>query len=162
MEPIIIDNQRLVDALRRAAKEENRSIDDVLDEMLQAREAAKPAPRPSAEEQQAMVHKVRLQAYEEARRYWRETGNEERLALTDEQLDEQFWLFDADGVPRLKSEMDQVEILDGSLYRLGEAMKKVGFRSGRSDIASRSKDILRAEFADHIQRRTHKRNQHGE
>jgi hypothetical protein len=33
---------------------------------------------------------MRLKIYEKAREYWRRTGNQERLALTDRELDEQF------------------------------------------------------------------------
>jgi len=33
-----------------------------------------------------------------------------RLALTDRELDEQFWLIDHDGIPRLKTEQNQVQL----------------------------------------------------
>jgi hypothetical protein len=40
------------------------------------------------------TQKIRRKFYPVARRYWKEVGDEERLALTDEELDEQFWVID--------------------------------------------------------------------
>jgi len=48
--------------------------------------------------------------YEIAREYWQETGNTERLALTDEELDKVFWLIDHEGIPRFKSEREAVHL----------------------------------------------------
>jgi hypothetical protein len=45
-----------------------------------------------------------------ARAYWEKVGDSERLALTDAELDAQFWLIDHEGIPRLKSEMGTVEL----------------------------------------------------
>jgi hypothetical protein len=43
----------------------------------------------------------------------------ERLALTDEQLDEQFWCIDPQGIPRLKSDQEKVRLpQDGLLAML--------------------------------------------
>ena len=40
----------------------------------------------------------------------RKWTNQTRLALTDEALDEQFWLIDQDGIPRLKSEEGTIDL----------------------------------------------------
>ena len=48
--------------------------------------------------------------YRIARRYWLKAGDTERLALTDEELDKVFWLIDHEGIPRLKSEKDSVDL----------------------------------------------------
>lgn len=152
MDPLIIDNGQLAEELRRLAEEENRSVTEILADLLEQYRSAKSEPELEIDPQE-LARAVRQDAYERARRYWRETGNQERLALTDEELAEQFWLFDSQGVPRLKSEMGQVDIPEKSLYRLGEALQNLNYRSGRSDIAARSQHILRTEFADDLIRR---------
>jgi len=48
--------------------------------------------------------------YEIAREYWQEVGDEEKLALTDAQLDKLFWLIDPYGVPRFKHEKGTIEL----------------------------------------------------
>jgi hypothetical protein len=146
-------NPKLAEQLQQIAEEQNLTIEEVIAVWAEKHEAQKPAPLPSEEEIAAMVRKVRLDAYERARKYWREMGNDERLALTDDQLDEQFWLFDSEGIPRLKSEMGQVEIPEDSLYRLGEALESADYHSGRSDIAAHHKEILRTDYTDYVLRR---------
>jgi hypothetical protein len=47
---------------------------------------------------------MRPKLYEIAREYWQKTGNTERLALSDEQLDKVFWLIDHEGMPRFLEE----------------------------------------------------------
>src|SRR3990172_3860583 len=103
MDPLIIDNGQIAQELRRLAEEENRSITDLLADLLDQYRSAKAEAWLEIDPDE-LVHRVRQDAYERARRYWRETGHEERLALTDQELDEQFWLFDPQGIPRLKSE----------------------------------------------------------
>lgn len=46
------------------------------------------------------ARKLRPKLYEKARAYWRKVGDQEKLALSDEQLDKTFWLFDHEGMPR--------------------------------------------------------------
>lgn len=98
--------------LRDIAQHENRSISDVLETMIeryQPIESASEAETAEAEyqEQRRSFHK---KLYAKARAYWQKMGDQERLKLTDEQLDEQFWLFDPEGIPRLKSEQGTIEI----------------------------------------------------
>jgi len=54
--------------------------------------------------------KFRAKLYKKAHDYWQRTGNRERLAMTDDQLDEQFWLIDHEGIPHLKSDQDSVDL----------------------------------------------------
>jgi len=96
------------------------------------------------------VRQVRLRAYARARRYWQAAGDAERLALTDAELDEQFWLIDYEGVPRLKSEQGTIDIPPDSLLRLGEIADQADFRSGQTDISGRSREILNTEFVDYL------------
>jgi hypothetical protein len=99
------------------------------------------------------VRDVMLRVYARARRYWASVDDAERLALTDAELDEQFWLFDADGIPRLKSEQGTIDIPENSLYHAGEVAERIAYRSGRSDVAERSREILNTEVAEHLRRR---------
>ena len=74
--------------------------------------------------------------------------------MTDEQLDEEFWLFDVDRFPRLKADKDEVKLPEASLYRAGQALLSAGFRSGQTDISARSREILDDEFTDYLLSRT--------
>jgi|GEM_PF-6416149 hypothetical protein len=53
---------------------------------------------------------MRGKLYEIARDYWRTHDIQERLALTDHDLDEQFWLIDHEGIPRLLSEQGTIQL----------------------------------------------------
>jgi len=70
--------------------------------------------------------------------------------MTDEQLDEVFWLFDAGGIPRLKSEQGEVVLPEFSLHRAGRVLSSAGFCSGQTDIRMRSRQILNDEYADYL------------
>lgn len=96
---------------------------------------------------------VNKRMYERARRWWREHGDLERANLTDAELSDQFWLFDQEGVPRLKSDEGAVEVIPGSLAELAAAAEKMNFHSGEPDIAERSREILETEFTDYLLRR---------
>ena len=89
-------------------------------------------------------------AYQRAREAWQKSGENDRASLTDDQLDDQFWLFDPDGFPRLKTEQNNVELPENSLYRAGQALAMAGFHSGQSDISARSREILETDFTDHL------------
>jgi hypothetical protein len=149
MPQIVIDNQSLAQQLHNIARRENRSVEEIISDLLERYQTVDRQDNNQFDPDE-LVRRVQLAAYERARQYWQKVGDEDLLALTDEQLDEQFWLFDPNGIPRLKSEMGSVTIPDNSLYRLGEALDRAGFKSGRSDIASRSREILHNEFADYL------------
>src|SRR5205085_9018785 len=84
----------LVQRLQKIAEQEQRPVDEVIENLLTKYQ---PAPRQRAEaEQAALLRQDKLRTYERARQYWRNVNNE-RQRLTDEQLDEQFWLFDREG-----------------------------------------------------------------
>lgn len=58
-------------------------------------------PGPDDPDDKFSIANVRSQIYERARRYWHEQGKTDRAALSDTELDVQFWTFDKDGIPRL-------------------------------------------------------------
>jgi len=116
----------LAEQLQAIAQREHRSLEDVLATMVAhyaVSGSAELPPRPIADEEievpddvsdqaayRAAVRQMRPKLYQIARRYWQSVGDTEHLALTDEALDHQFWLIDADGVPHLKSERGSIAL----------------------------------------------------
>ncbi len=125
----------LATKLREKAERENRSVDDILEAYMSNNSA-------TDDFSNDIIRSIRAGFYERARRYWKETGNLERLALTDEQLDEQFWLFDIEGIPRLKSERGTITLPDDPLVQMAEAAERFNWHSGRSDISENTNEIL--------------------
>lgn len=145
---IVIDDSKLAEQIQQIAQQEHRSIGEVLAAMVtQYRPQAVVDDSFDSEE---MARQVRLYAYQQARDYWRDVGDVDRAAMTDAQLDEAFWLIDAEGIPRLKSEQDKVNFPASSLHRGGQILASAGFHSGRTDISLRSREILEDEYADYL------------
>lgn len=147
-DPLVIENAELAQQLMHIAKQEQRSIEEVIFSMV-----TQYRPQPAATEipeTEDMARSVRLVAYQQARAYWRQFGNAHLAEMTDEQLDEVFWLFDADGIPRLKADKNDVKLPESSLHHAGEVMRSARFRSGQKDISTRSRDILNDEFATYL------------
>jgi tetratricopeptide (TPR) repeat protein len=101
---------------------------------------------------QLLERQDHLRLYERARRYWRSIGDSVRAALTDEQLDEQFWLFDHEGIPHLKSEQATIELPYDPLLAMLEEIEAnpSQWSFGATDISERSREILNNEFADYL------------
>jgi hypothetical protein len=93
--------EELLEQVQDIARRENRPVEDVLSTMIRHYESPDSDP---------LMRAFRQKLYAKARRYWQSVNDQERLSLTDEELDEQFWLLDQDGVPRLKSEQGEVEL----------------------------------------------------
>jgi hypothetical protein len=150
--PLIIDDPTLAAQLQSLAAQEHRTVTEVLSTMLtQYRPLPHPASNlPSSEE---LARRVRLNAYREARAYWEQVGDTARAALTDAEMDEVFWIIDGDGIPRLKSEQDQVTLPPNSLYFAGKIFASSGYSSGQTDIGMRSREILKKEYGDYISER---------
>jgi len=129
MANLIIDEQ-LAERLAQVAERQHKPVEDVLREAVDLLEA-KAADSLTPEQQ--MYRKI----YSIARRYWREHNNADRLALTDEQLDEQFWLIDPDGIPRLKSE-------EGTFYLPPDPLESmIGMiKDGPSDLSQTVRETM--------------------
>ncbi len=108
-------NDQYAARLRDLAEREHRTIDELIPLLILAYES-----RPEAQTPEARVRTYRRKLYRRARSYWRETDNQERLALTDEQLDEQFWCLDPQGIPRLKEDQGSVSVPDNGLREIIE------------------------------------------
>ena len=93
----------------------------------------------------AALREMRPKLYQKARDYWRQVGDEARLALTDRELDEQFWLLDPEGIPRLKTDQDMVELppdpLEGFVNLFAD-----------SDLTDLSRTVRESVAAYHRQR----------
>jgi hypothetical protein len=122
----------LIARLEAISKQEKRSPEEILQAMFDQY-----IPASSFELSDYSVDEIRAKLYARARQYWK-------------QLDEQFWLFDAEAIPRLKSEQGNVEIPPDSLVRLGQIAKQIGFRSGQHNIAEQSRDIVREELTKRL------------
>jgi plasmid stability protein len=132
----------LAERLRAIAEREHRSPEDALRSVLTYYEAhTQPAVAQNADVQAALL-RMRPKLYERARRYWQQTGDAERLKLTDEQLDEQFWLFDEQGVPRLKSDQAAIPVQNDPLVEIAEMALSQGWGSEREDISENFDDAL--------------------
>jgi hypothetical protein len=119
----LVIKEPLASRFREAAQLDNHTPEEMLAIWL---ERYHPAPRPVSsltdadievpddiEDKAAYRAAARTLApklYRIARRYWAKVGDKQRLALTDEELDKQFWLIDHNGVPRLKSEKGTIEL----------------------------------------------------
>src|SRR5262245_49526590 len=105
-------SETLAARLQRVAEQEQRPVENVIEDMLDNYALLASIP-PDVEDKVAYIaamREVRPKIYAKARDYWRRTGNQERLALTDKELDEQFWVIDHEGIPRLKSEQGTVQL----------------------------------------------------
>ncbi len=87
------------------------------------------------------VRQMRPKLYQLARRYWQAVGDQERLALTDAELDEQFWLIDADGIPRLKSEQGAITLPPDPLETLTGLID-----NAPEDLSSSVRETMKARY----------------
>jgi hypothetical protein len=132
--------------VREIAEREQRPVEAVLETMLRQYQLAPPSGENNPRE--AALRALRPKLYAMARRYWHSVGDAERLALTDADLDEQFWLFDTEGIPRLKSEQGTVVIPPDGLSSMASAARRANFRSGRNDISANFDEILEELIAE--------------
>lgn len=149
MAELLIRNEDIARRVLNLAARHNQSVEELLDTMLTPLETKQPHPEPHIDVD-AEIKRYRHKIYAEARAYWERMGDTERLQLTDDDLDEQFYLIDSDGVPRLKSEAHLVEILPGSGPWIAEVMRKMPVHTDRIIDPADADDILNAEFADYL------------
>jgi len=125
----------IIQKLNEIARQENRPVDEVMDELLENYALQ--------HEQDRQMREFRAKLYKMAREYWHKAGDQTRLALTDAELDEQFWLFDQDDIPRLNSDKGKVDVPPSPLESL------VGiFDFGTTDVASQIDSWREQHFKD--------------
>lgn len=114
----------LAETLVAIAQREKRPVEAVLATMVEQYQAHTdtaaprhnvvvaevPADVQDEDAYRAAVQATRPTLYRMARDYWEKVGDQTKRALTDEQLDEQFWLIDPNGVPRLKGEQGTIDL----------------------------------------------------
>lgn len=133
----IIINEPLARRLEQIARRQNKPVEDVLSQavdLVEAQTAGALTP------EQQMLRKV----YEIAREYWQKHGDTDRLALTDEQLDEQFWLIDHEGIPRLNSEQGTITLPPDPLEALVGLVK-----DGPTDLSESVRETMEARYRPH-------------
>jgi hypothetical protein len=130
----LIISEPLARRLEQVALRQNKAIEDVLSDAVDLIEAKNTEP---LTREQQFLRKV----YEIAREYWQKHGDTERLALTDEELDEQFWLIDHEGIPRLKSEIGTITLPPDPLEAL------VGILGdGPTDLSESVRETMEAHY----------------
>lgn len=148
---LTIHDEELARRLREIAARERRAVEDVLRALLADYAPAHNAAPESADEP---LKRIRQAAYDRARRYWAAAGDTEKAALTDDDLDARFGAFDADGIPRLKSELATDEPPVGTLAYAARIAREMGGIPGDQPIDPANADeILDTEFADYLLRR---------
>jgi hypothetical protein len=157
MSTLEIHDEELARKLRQIAEREHRPVEDVLKSMVERYPAEIRDETPKADQSEA-VRRVRRKAYVKARAYWESVGDMEKAALTDEELDEQFRVFDEEGIPRLKSEIPSWEPPVGSLAYAAKMAREADIRTENPIDASLADDILNDEFADYLLKRTKRKN----
>lgn len=144
--------------LNKLAQQEKRSLDNILNDLLDKYTDIQ-ADMPNASndnletEIENAMKDLRPRLYERARRYWEQVGDKERLALSNEAFDEQFWLFDHEGIPRLKSEQGTIELPPDPLEIIAQAALQAQMSSAFTNISERSREILHTEFPEYLMQR---------
>jgi hypothetical protein len=106
---LMIQDEAIIQQLESIAQQEQRSVDAVLHALL-----AQYTPSAKEIETAQRVQRLRQKAYEKARQYWQDTQQLDRLRLSDEELEQQFWLFDSVGIPRLISDKAEAVLEPGT------------------------------------------------
>ncbi len=155
----------LADQIREMAQGEGYSIEDMLSDLLTQRKTAQASDdtAPGAtlrdedidvpddilenerQEYRDLYRATLPSVYQVAREYWANVGDHERLALTNRELDQQFWCIDIEGVPHLKSEQGVVELPPDPLDSI------VGLFDGLGAPADLSSTV-RETMAEHYRR----------
>jgi hypothetical protein len=168
MSVIEINDAQLVQRLQQIAEQENRPVEAVIKTMVehypveappapQSTRSTEPQPELSRAELSRTnegVRRVYEKAYAKARRYWESVGDHEKAALTDDDLHEQFGVFDEEGIPRLKSELTTLEPPVGSMAYAAKIAREANIRVGDSLDVTKADDILNEEFPDYLLRYT--------
>lgn len=144
---LVIHDEQLAKELQQIAEREQRPVEDVLKAMI-AQYPLEPVTDTPKYDKAEAVRNVRRKAYAKARSYWQSVDDMDKVNMTDEELDEQFGAFDEEGIPRLKSELPSLEPPPGSLAYAAKIAESGNLRSGKPDLARRSKEILNQHFAD--------------
>jgi hypothetical protein len=142
----------LVQRLHELAQREHRAVDEVVETLLDS--YTQPVDSPSQEE---ILRQDRLRTYARARRYWSEHGDP-RQHLSDAELEEQFWLFDENGVPRLKVDQETLKLPPNPFSKSIRAVHSdPSIQWGQPHNSSEhTKEILNTEYSDYLAARNNR------
>jgi len=142
---LLIQNETIARRLLEIAQAKNQSVEAFLEGVIAEYSSTVP---PTSDAVKA-EHEVNHRLYAQARKYWESVGDQARATLSDQELDEQFWLIDHEGIPRLKSEQGQVQVEDHSLLTLVEVAEQAAFTSWRTDLSEHTRELLGEVLAHH-------------
>ena len=136
----LIISDDLAQKLNQLAQERHSRIEDVIALAIQS--LAGTASEESSDRTADLDYGgSRSVLYSIAREYWQRTGNTERLALSDADLDAQFWLIDHEGIPRLKLEQGTITLPHDPLEDL------IGLvEDGPSDLSTSVRETMGAVY----------------
>ena len=114
---------KLVEQLDAIARREQRTVQSLIQSLITEHTTNMPdqATADDPEKREALLKEDRHRLYAFARRYWRGTGDS-RQGMTDDELEDQFWLIDHQGIPRLKSEQGMVDLPENPLQTILDAL----------------------------------------
>ena len=145
----LVINEHDAERLRELALRENRPVEEIVTQMIDVYAAR----RRNEEAQASKAHSGYIvKLYGQARTYWQRVNDTERLSLTDEQLDEQFWCIDPEGIPRLKADQDKVTLPHDGLLTMLEAVWQDN-TTGEVEEPINYREILNKDFPDYLMRR---------
>lgn len=100
---------------------------------------------------------VILRTYDRARRRWRELGEHAKAEMTDGEMDQQFWLIDHEGIPRLKSEEGTIDLPPDPLMLLLESAEKLQVVSSDPNLSEHTDDEMNDLLDEKYARTLHTR-----
>ena len=100
----------LAEKLEQLARQRQRPVEEVIEMAVDHLAATQEASNADASGKLNEDRELRRKLYAIARDYWQHINDQKRLALSDAELDKQFWLIDHEGIPRLKSEQGSVTL----------------------------------------------------
>jgi len=115
--------------------------------LIQSLEASFDDEKEAAEDDYYSLEKVYGRMYERARRYWRVQGDTVRAALSDDELKEQFWLFDQEGIPRLKADTAVVDPGTNPLLDLALSVEQTASGHEIEHVSDNFDEVLRESIA---------------
>lgn len=145
---IIIQDEELIKRLENAAQRQQQSVEEMLKALLER--YTEPSPTAETIDRQQRIRKIKASGY--ARE------NFHHANLSDHELDALFWGFDEDGIPYLKSEVDEANLPRNALLKLVQNAQQEEIALDSTITARRSRDILKEDFADYLLTRTRRDN----
>jgi hypothetical protein len=137
---IVIENEALIKRIQALVEREHKTVDEVLETYL-----------PVSDDNRMVDEPYTLdQMYTQARRYWDDQSMMARAELTDQELDEQFWGFDPDGIPRLKSDEGLFEVAESSALDWARAAGSINIAHDGSREHESYQDYVWKRYQDSL------------